>query len=119
MLQLEKRVREHAGDTEPAWKSAGARPGVEVWRIEQFQIVPREVNGEFYDGDSYIVLHVSVSDCWKYDTLILLFRLTKRTSIPKLCRMIFTFGLGRKHLKMRLAQQRTRPSNWMTVSLSS
>ncbi|KAG7445801.1 actin depolymerizing protein [Guyanagaster necrorhizus] len=54
---LEERVREHAGDTEPAWKSAGAKPGVEVWRIEQFQIIPREVNGEFYDGDSYIVLH--------------------------------------------------------------
>ncbi|KAK0464332.1 fragmin60 [Desarmillaria tabescens] len=54
---LEKRVREHAGDTEPAWKSAGARPGIEVWRIEQFRIVFREVNGEFYDGDSYIVLH--------------------------------------------------------------
>ncbi len=71
MLQLEKRVREHAGDTEPAWESAGAKPGVEVWRIEQFQIVPREVNGEFYDGDSYIVLHVSVSDCWKYYILIL------------------------------------------------
>ncbi|KAK0188127.1 actin regulatory protein [Armillaria mellea] len=54
---LEKRVREHAGDTEPAWKNSGVKPGVEVWRIERFQIIPREVNGEFYNGDSYIVLH--------------------------------------------------------------
>ncbi|KAK0487595.1 hypothetical protein IW261DRAFT_1654228, partial [Armillaria novae-zelandiae] len=54
-----KRVQEHTSDTEPgAWKNAGAKPGIEVWRIEQFQIIPREVNGEFYDGDSYIVLHI-------------------------------------------------------------
>ncbi|TFK52331.1 actin depolymerizing protein [Heliocybe sulcata] len=56
---LERRVREHAGDKEPAWDSAGKGPGLEIWRIEHFQIVewPRERHGTFYNGDSYIVLH--------------------------------------------------------------
>lgn len=35
--------------------------GVEVWRIEKFKVVlwPKERYGEFYTGDSYIVLNVN------------------------------------------------------------
>ena len=58
--QLEKEVREHAGDHESAWESAGQEPGLDIWRIEQFQVKewPKEHYGYFFDGDSYIVLHV-------------------------------------------------------------
>ncbi|KAF9026137.1 fragmin60 [Hymenopellis radicata] len=54
---LEKCVREHAGDSESAWTTAGLEPGVQVWRIEKFDVVIRPTFGEFYDGDSYIILH--------------------------------------------------------------
>lgn len=56
---LEKRVREHAADTEPEWQNAGTTPGIRVWRIEQFHVKawPEDKVGTFYDGDSYIVLH--------------------------------------------------------------
>ncbi|KAI0354865.1 fragmin60 [Trametes cingulata] len=58
---LEKNVRQHAGDKEPAWESAGRQPGVQIWRIERFTVKewPKSHYGYFYDGDSYIVLHVS------------------------------------------------------------
>jgi gelsolin len=53
-------VREHAGDKEAAWSHAGVEPGLQIWRIEQFAVVewPKERFGLFFDGDSYIVLHV-------------------------------------------------------------
>jgi hypothetical protein len=53
-------VREHAGDIEKEWATAGTKPGIQVWRIEQFIIKswPKDKVGTFYDGDSYIVLHV-------------------------------------------------------------
>lgn len=56
---LEKNVREHAGDKEPAWETAGQEIGIKIWRIEKFKIVewPKSNYGSFYDGDSYIVLH--------------------------------------------------------------
>ncbi|GLB38625.1 putative gelsolin homology domain containing protein [Lyophyllum shimeji] len=56
---LEKHVREHAGDSESAWNEAGSKPGLRIWRIESFNVVewPDERIGSFYDGDSYIILH--------------------------------------------------------------
>ncbi|KAI0043945.1 fragmin60 [Auriscalpium vulgare] len=61
---LEKRVREHAGDQEHAWGSALTAPGLQIWRIEKFTVVewPKERYGSFYDGDSYIVLHAYKTD---------------------------------------------------------
>ena len=61
--QLEKHVREHGGDKEPAWEDAGKEPGIQVWRIENFHVtpLPEKQHGLFYDGDSYIVLHVSMA----------------------------------------------------------
>lgn len=59
--QLEKHVREQAGDKEAAWDDAGKGVGTQIWRIEKFAVVewPKDRYGSFYSGDSYIVLHVS------------------------------------------------------------
>jgi len=56
---IEKNIKRNAAEGEPAWKEAGKEPGVQVWRVEQFKIVawPKERYGQFYSGDSYIVLH--------------------------------------------------------------
>jgi len=56
--ELEKNVKKAAAETEQAWKGAGAKVGIEIWRIEKFKVVawPKEHYGSFYDGDSYIVL---------------------------------------------------------------
>ncbi|KAF8073939.1 actin regulatory protein [Lyophyllum atratum] len=56
---LEKHVREEAGDSESAWQNAGSEVGLKIWRIENFSVVvwPEERIGSFYDGDSYIILH--------------------------------------------------------------
>lgn len=59
---LEKHVRAHAGDTEIAWQGAGKAPGIQVWRIEQFHVKPWTQPGQFYDGDSYIILNTYKKD---------------------------------------------------------
>jgi hypothetical protein len=52
------------------WDHAGHKPGIEVWRIENFHVVgvdPKSY-GQFYDGDSYIVLQTrKVEDKFVYD----------------------------------------------------
>ena len=56
--ELEKLVKKGAAEKEEAWKGVGQKPGVEVWRIEKFKVVPwpKDEYGSFYTGDSYIVL---------------------------------------------------------------
>ena len=58
---LDHRVKYNSAVTEPAWNDGlvGKKPCLLVWRIEDFQVVaqPATKKGEFYDGDSYIVLH--------------------------------------------------------------
>ncbi|XP_030371447.1 gelsolin [Scaptodrosophila lebanonensis] len=43
----------------PAFANAGRTPGVEIWRIENFELVPYPKNnyGKFYTGDSFIILN--------------------------------------------------------------
>ena len=42
-----------------ALEKAGKKAGLEVWRIENLEMVPVPQNllGQFFTGDSYIVLH--------------------------------------------------------------
>jgi len=56
---LDKKIREAAAQTEVAWKEAGKKIGLEIWRIEKFQVKhwPKEQFGQFYSGDSYILLN--------------------------------------------------------------
>jgi len=56
---VEKEIKKLAAQGEPAWKTAGKTPGIQIWRVEKFQIKewPKEQYGHFYDGDSYIVLY--------------------------------------------------------------
>mmetsp|Transcript_19791 Transcript_19791/g.60998 ORF Transcript_19791/g.60998 Transcript_19791/m.60998 type:complete len:375 (-) Transcript_19791:36-1160(-) len=56
--ELDKIARKGAASKEAAWTGAGAAPGLEIWRVEDFKIVawPKDSYGDFYSGDSYIVL---------------------------------------------------------------
>lgn len=61
LLVVSDRALVHLGDKDSAWPEAGKAPGIQIWRIEKFNVVswPTERTGSFYDGDSYIVLHAS------------------------------------------------------------
>jgi len=68
--KIEKEIKKYAANGEPAWKTAGKKEGVDVWRIEKFQVkpVPKDHYGKFFDGDSYIVLRTyKVQDQLKFD----------------------------------------------------
>ncbi|XP_069141092.1 gelsolin-like protein 2 [Argopecten irradians] len=56
--KLERDVKKSAAETEPAWEGAGQEPGLQVWRIVKFKVThwPKEQYGQFYSGDSYIIL---------------------------------------------------------------
>jgi len=57
----DKAARKKASQGEPAWQGSGQRPGLEVWRIEDFQVKvwPKKKHGQFHRGDSYIVLQTT------------------------------------------------------------
>jgi len=48
-----------AAEIAKIWKTAGSKVGLEIWRIENFKVVPQPQStfGSFYSGDSYIVLN--------------------------------------------------------------
>jgi len=55
----EKKVKKDAGALEPAWENAGKEVGLQIWRIVKFEVKDwdKEQYGEFYSGDSYIILN--------------------------------------------------------------
>jgi hypothetical protein len=97
---LEKKVREAAAQKEPQWDNAGKEPGLQIWRIEKFHVVPvhKEDYGSFHSGDSYIVLH------------------TYKKKGGMLWHGIFTSGWESTPLKMKQALLLTRPWNSTTDS---
>ncbi|KAM0427781.1 hypothetical protein ACHAPT_007238 [Fusarium lateritium] len=58
---IDHQVKYSSALTEPAWNDGkvGIEAGLAIWRIEQFEVVqwPRQNYGQFYDGDSFIVLY--------------------------------------------------------------
>ncbi|XP_061179120.1 gelsolin-like protein 2 [Saccostrea echinata] len=68
----ERDVKKTSAACEKAWKTAGLKPGIQIWRIVNFKVTkwPEEDYGKFYDGDSYIVLNTykkEDSDALLYD----------------------------------------------------
>ncbi|KAF5626455.1 Severin [Fusarium sp. NRRL 52700] len=57
---IDHQVKYNSALTEPAWNDGrvGVEPGLFIWRIEQFEVIPwpKQKHGQFYDGDSFIVL---------------------------------------------------------------
>jgi gelsolin len=64
-----REMKKNAAEKEEAWKGAGAEPGMQIWRIEKFKVKhwPKDKYGEFFGGDSYIILHTKVNDEGKRD----------------------------------------------------
>ncbi|KAJ3340132.1 hypothetical protein HDU93_007357 [Gonapodya sp. JEL0774] len=56
---LEKKVRLSAAETEAQWRGVGEAVELRVWRIVNFKVVPVDPShyGQFFTGDSYIVLN--------------------------------------------------------------
>lgn len=56
---VEKNVKKESAETEIAWKGAGQKVGLQIWRIVKFTVThwPKEEYGKFYNGDSYIILN--------------------------------------------------------------
>lgn len=68
----EKKVKKESAESEPAWQGAGQEVGLKIWRIVKFQVTDWEEDqyGEFYNGDSYIILNTykdPEGDELKYD----------------------------------------------------
>ncbi len=43
----------------PEFEKAGKQPGLQVWRIENMDLVPvlKSLHGGFYTGDTYLILN--------------------------------------------------------------
>jgi len=62
--KADKDERKVAASKEEAWKGAGQKIGLQIWRIEKFHVKawPEKEYGKFYSGDSYILLHTYKKD---------------------------------------------------------
>jgi len=68
---LEKNVKQASAQAGSEWKIVDRKPGLLIWRIEDFKVVewPKNQYGEFYSDDSYIVLHTHASSA-KSDVML-------------------------------------------------
>ncbi|KAL5509687.1 hypothetical protein EMCRGX_G005093 [Ephydatia muelleri] len=55
----DRKVKKESAQTEPAWKGAGEKVGLQIWRIVKFKVThwPKDEYGTFFNGDSYIILN--------------------------------------------------------------
>jgi gelsolin len=55
---LEHNVKQAVAEKEKAWAEVGVKPvvGLQVWRIEKFNVVSWPQVGSFYEGDAFVVL---------------------------------------------------------------
>ncbi|XP_033746050.1 gelsolin-like protein 2 [Pecten maximus] len=60
----DRKVKKESAETEPAWTGAGQEPGIKIWRIVKFKVTEwsKEDYGQFYNGDSYIILNTYKED---------------------------------------------------------
>ena len=63
-VEIEQNLRMASAQEEPAWKDCGKEEGLQIWRIENLKVVPwdKKEYGNFYSGDSYIILHTHKKD---------------------------------------------------------
>jgi len=61
---VEKNIKKEAAQQEPAWRNAGTKVGLQIWRIVKFKVVewPVEDYGKFFNGDSFIILNTYKPD---------------------------------------------------------
>ena len=69
---FEKALRKERAEAEPEWQKAGLKVGLQIWRIEKFNVKPwpLEEYGNFFTGDTYIVLNTKKkegSDALEYN----------------------------------------------------
>ena len=57
---IEKNLRYKNAENEPEWHKIPKEPCLLIWRIEKFCVVPwpKNMYGTFYNGDSFIILHI-------------------------------------------------------------
>jgi gelsolin len=70
--EIDHKVKAAAAANEAAWDGIGQKEEIRVWRIENFQVKawPQDQYGQFFRGDSYIVLKTykeKSSDAFKHD----------------------------------------------------
>ena len=66
---IEKNLRHNNAQNEPEWHKIPKEPCLKIWRIEKFAVVPwpEKMYGTFYNGDSFIVLHIAkINDSLDY-----------------------------------------------------
>lgn len=65
--ELEVKLRESKALKEEEWKTAGKEEGLKIWRIENLKVVqwPKKNYGQFFGGDSYIILNTKLNSFLK------------------------------------------------------
>ena len=60
----EKALRMQRAEAEPEWKKIQKSPGLYIWRIEKFKVVPwpKADYGKFFQGDTFIILSISKNE---------------------------------------------------------
>jgi gelsolin len=61
---MEWSIKETSAQHEQQWHGVGQAPGLRIWRMEKFHVVPvaESQYGTFYSGDSYIILHTYLDE---------------------------------------------------------